>query len=122
LGTKELQKNLIEKFKIELPYMRVFNGKQHAMESIYGNWHDLVFVESEESWTWFLQNLYRAIAHPNGLVIHTDSCKGLEVAVDNVFPGVENRECMRHLAANFGKNSKERCMPTICDQHLSLAV
>ncbi|KAM0908933.1 hypothetical protein ACQ4PT_015120 [Festuca glaucescens] len=36
VGTKELQKNLKEKFKIELPYMRVFNGKQHAMESIYG--------------------------------------------------------------------------------------
>ncbi|KAM0867898.1 hypothetical protein ACQ4PT_041702 [Festuca glaucescens] len=39
VGTKELQKNLKEKFKIELPYMRVFNGKQHVMESIYGNWH-----------------------------------------------------------------------------------
>ncbi|KAM0923537.1 hypothetical protein ACQ4PT_005477 [Festuca glaucescens] len=35
VGTKELQKNLKEKFKIELPYMRVFNGKQHAMGSIY---------------------------------------------------------------------------------------
>ncbi|KAM0905549.1 hypothetical protein ACQ4PT_017300 [Festuca glaucescens] len=37
VGTKEFQKNLKEKFKIELPYMRVFNGKQRAMESIYGN-------------------------------------------------------------------------------------
>ncbi|XP_071681905.1 uncharacterized protein [Lolium perenne] len=203
VGTKELQKKLKEKFKIEVPYMRVFNGKQHAMDSIYGNWqesfkllysfkgevektspgsivdidhhtveytlrgmtmtkecfrrvfvcfeacrrgflegcrpylaidatfltgrfkgqlvaacavdgHNFVFpvaygvieAESEESWTWFLQNLRRAIAHPNGLVIHTDACKGLEVAVDNVFPGVEHRECMRHLAANFGKKFK----------------
>jgi transposase-like protein len=48
----------------------------------------------------------RAIAHPNGLVIHTDACKGLEVAVDNVFPGVEHRECMCHLAANFVKKYK----------------
>ncbi|XP_014753895.1 uncharacterized protein LOC106865993 [Brachypodium distachyon] len=31
VGTKELQKNIKDKFKIELPYMRVFNGKQHAM-------------------------------------------------------------------------------------------
>jgi len=203
VGTKELQKNIREKFKIDLPYMRVFNGKQKAMESIYGNWHegfqllysfkaevertspgsiveidhhtveytvkgetrtkecfrrafvcfeacrlgflagcrpylaiDATFLtgrfkgqlvaacavdahnfvfpvaygvletESEESWTWFLQNLHRAIAHPNGLVIHTDACKGLEVAVDKVFPGVEHRECMRHLAANFVKKFK----------------
>ncbi|KAM0829243.1 hypothetical protein ACQ4PT_067001 [Festuca glaucescens] len=35
VGTKELQKKLKEKFKIEVPYMRVFNGKQHAMDSIY---------------------------------------------------------------------------------------
>jgi hypothetical protein len=40
VGTKELQKKLKEKFKIDLPYMRVFNGRQHAMESIYGNWHE----------------------------------------------------------------------------------
>ena len=53
-----------------------------------------------------LQNLRRAIAHPNGLVIHTDACKGLEVVVDNVFPGVEHRECFRHLAANFVKKFK----------------
>jgi len=37
VGAKELQKNIKDKFKIELPYMRVFNGKQHAMDSIYGN-------------------------------------------------------------------------------------
>ncbi|KAM0893020.1 hypothetical protein ACQ4PT_025377 [Festuca glaucescens] len=35
VGAKELQKNIKDKFKIELPYMRVFNGKQQAMDSIY---------------------------------------------------------------------------------------
>jgi hypothetical protein len=40
VGTKELQKSLKENFKIELPYMRVFNGKQHTIESIYGNWQE----------------------------------------------------------------------------------
>ncbi|KAM0876912.1 hypothetical protein ACQ4PT_035850 [Festuca glaucescens] len=42
VGTKELQKKLKEKFKIEVPYMRAFNGKQHAMDSIYV---DPAFVE-----------------------------------------------------------------------------
>jgi hypothetical protein len=28
--------------------------------------------------------------------------------VDNVFPGVEHRECMCHLAANFGKKFKRK--------------
>ncbi|XP_035817447.1 uncharacterized protein [Zea mays] len=60
-------------------------------------------AESEESWKWFLQNLRVVIGIPHGLVIHTDACKGLETAVEEVFPGVEHRECMRHLAANFGK-------------------
>ena len=63
-------------------------------------------TESKDSWFWFLQNLCRAIAHPNGLVIHTDACKDLDVVMDNVFPGVEDREGIRHLAANFGKKFK----------------
>ncbi|KAM0908489.1 hypothetical protein ACQ4PT_015411 [Festuca glaucescens] len=36
VGAKELQKNIKDKFKIQLPYMRVFNGKQQVMDSIYG--------------------------------------------------------------------------------------
>ncbi|KAE8818363.1 hypothetical protein D1007_03805 [Hordeum vulgare] len=35
VGPKKLQKNIKDKFKIDLPYMRLFNGKQHAMDSIY---------------------------------------------------------------------------------------
>ena len=63
-------------------------------------------VESEESWTWFLQNLRDLIGYPSGLVIQTDACKGLETAVEAVFPGVEHRECMRHLVQNFTKKFK----------------
>ena len=44
-------------------------------------------VESEESWDWFLQQLRNIIGTPSGLVIHTDACKGLETAVEIVFPG-----------------------------------
>uniref|UniRef100_A0A452XN73 Uncharacterized protein n=1 Tax=Aegilops tauschii subsp. strangulata TaxID=200361 RepID=A0A452XN73_AEGTS len=35
VGPKELQKNIKDKFKVDLPYMRLFNGKQHSMDSIY---------------------------------------------------------------------------------------
>ena len=63
-------------------------------------------VESNESWTWFMERLRGVIGHPEGLVIHMDACKGLENVVDVVFPGVEHRECMRHLATNFMKKFK----------------
>jgi len=63
-------------------------------------------VESEESWTWFLQKLHDVIGSPRGLAIHTDACKGLETAVEAVFPEAEHRECMRHLVTNFKKKYK----------------
>uniref|UniRef100_A0A452ZR89 Transposase MuDR plant domain-containing protein n=1 Tax=Aegilops tauschii subsp. strangulata TaxID=200361 RepID=A0A452ZR89_AEGTS len=43
VGPKELQKNIKDKFKIDLPYIRLFSGKQHAMDSIYGNWLQALF-------------------------------------------------------------------------------
>ena len=86
-----------------------FRGQLVAATAIDAhNWlfpvaYGVLEAESTESWKWFLQNLRHMIGFPNGLVIHTDACKGLEIAVDQVFPGVEHRECMRHLVANFGK-------------------
>ncbi|KAK1617284.1 hypothetical protein QYE76_022801, partial [Lolium multiflorum] len=89
-----------------------FKGQLVAATAVDGhNWmfpvaYGVLEVESEESWTWFLQNLRDLIGHPPGLVIHTDACKGLESAVEAVFPGVEHRECMRHLVQNFTKKFK----------------
>ena len=53
-----------------------------------------------------MQRLREVIGHPEGLVIHTGASEGLENVVDVVFPGVEHRECMRHLATNFTKKFK----------------
>ena len=81
-----------------------WRGQLAAASAVDGhNWlfpvaFGVLEVESEESWVWFLQQLRNIIGTPSGLVIHTDACKGLETAVEIVFPGVEHRECMRHLA------------------------
>jgi transposase-like protein len=38
---------------------------------------------------------------PDGLVISSDMQKGLQNAIENVYPLAEHRECMRHLFSNF---------------------
>jgi len=203
LGATALLGKLFEKYKIKIPYMRIFNARERALDRINGSWkesfqllytfkaevemaspgsvveidkhtvpfktkgksfekecfrrafvcfkacwqgfldgcrpylavdathltgrwrgqlvsasavdgHNWLFpvafgvveAESEESWVWFLQQLRNIIGTSPGLAIHTDACKGLESAVDIVFPGVEHRECMRHLAQNFKKKFK----------------
>ncbi|KAK1599247.1 hypothetical protein QYE76_016771, partial [Lolium multiflorum] len=76
------------RFKGQLVVATAVDGHNWMFPVAYG----VLEVESEESWTWFLQNLRDLIGHPPGLVIHTDACKGLESAVEAVFPGVEHRE------------------------------
>ena len=40
VGPSELQKNLKKKYGLAVPYMRVFYGKQMALDNIYGKWVD----------------------------------------------------------------------------------
>ena len=40
IGVRQLQKNLKKKYGLEVPYMRVFYGKQMALDNIYGKCTD----------------------------------------------------------------------------------
>ncbi|CAH1443875.1 unnamed protein product [Lactuca virosa] len=87
-----------------------FNGVLAAATSIDGNngmfpvAYGVLEAENTKSWTWFLASLKKAIGTPNGLVISSDMQKGLELAITQVYPNIEHRECIRHLCSNFKKH------------------
>lgn len=60
-------------------------------------------TETKENWTWFMEQLGKAIGPLPRLAVCTDACKGLEAAVKHVFPWAEQRECFRHLMENMKK-------------------
>ena len=86
-----------------------YSGQLASATSVDGhNWlyyvaYGVFDSETEDNWVWFMQQLRKAVGCPEGLVISTDACKGLEKAVDKAFPEAEHRECMRHLYSNFMK-------------------
>ncbi|KAI3795072.1 hypothetical protein L1987_37716 [Smallanthus sonchifolius] len=87
-----------------------FNGVLVAATSVDGNnsifpvAYGVLESENKSSWIWFLELLKKAIGTPNGLVISSDMQKGFEVAITQVYPSVEHRECIRHLYSNFKKH------------------
>ena len=50
-----------------------------------------------------MEQLAKALGPVEHLAIYIDACKGLEAAVKQVFPRVEQRECFRHLMENMKK-------------------
>ena len=40
LGPTTLHGKLFEKYKIEIPYMRIFNAREKALDRINGQWND----------------------------------------------------------------------------------
>jgi transposase-like protein len=50
-----------------------------------------------------MEQLSKVIGPLDKLAVCTDACKGLEVAVAQVWPHCEKRECFRHLMENMKK-------------------
>jgi hypothetical protein len=65
--------------------------------------YGFIASETEDNWTWFMNQLKIAIGDLPLLALCTNACKGLENAVKNVFPNAEQRECFFHLMKNFVK-------------------
>ncbi|KAL7608557.1 hypothetical protein Lser_V15G12744 [Lactuca serriola] len=65
----------------------------------------IVCVEIKENWMWFLELLRDdlKLGMGTGFTLMYDQHKGLMVAVKDVLPCVENRQCARHIVANFKK-------------------
>jgi hypothetical protein len=64
---------------------------------------DFFEYETKQSWTWFLQQLRKAIGEPPLLTISSDACVGLTNSVKEIFPHAERRECFRYLMQNYIK-------------------
>jgi hypothetical protein len=84
-----------------------WNGQLAACNALDGhNWMFPVAIgifqsETEASWTWFMMQLKRCIGLVSPLAVHTDACKGLENAVNNIFLHSEQRECFGHMWMNI---------------------
>lgn len=86
-----------------------WNGQLAAAIALDGNnWMFPVAVglfqsETEAHWTWFMNQLHRAIGPMQPLAICTYASKGLINAVKNVFIHAEKRECFGHMWLNLIK-------------------
>ncbi|XP_020092829.1 uncharacterized protein LOC109713241 [Ananas comosus] len=97
--------HLQEKYRGVLISATSIDGNKSIFPVVFG----AVESENSNSWEWFLHGLKAAIGESEGLVFSSDRQKGLDEAVQVVYPRVEHRECMRHLYANFKKKFRGDC-------------
>jgi hypothetical protein len=50
-------------------------------------------TETQDNWTWSMENLRKAIRDPPLLAVSSDACKGLANAVNAMFAHIEQKEC-----------------------------
>ena len=54
---------------------------------------DFFYGETTDNWTWFMQQLQKAIRNSPHLAASSDACKGQENAVKKVYAWAEHKEC-----------------------------
>ncbi|KAK8609691.1 hypothetical protein V6N13_093107 [Hibiscus sabdariffa] len=66
--------------------------------------------ESTDSWSWFLSLVSTDLGMEDGFgyTIISDQHKGLEVAINDILPRVEHRNCARHVYANWSGRKREK--------------
>ncbi|XP_019185976.1 PREDICTED: uncharacterized protein LOC109180722 [Ipomoea nil] len=72
----------------------------------------VVEIENSSSWTWFL-NLLKTdlkIVDSTQWTLMSDQQKGLANVIQELFPGVEHRNCARHVHANWSKKHKGKVL------------
>ncbi|GMN54174.1 hypothetical protein TIFTF001_023304 [Ficus carica] len=67
----------------------------------------IVLSESNESWKWFFEKLRDSIGTRESLAIVADRHKGIEYAVNLVYPDAAFGICVQHLAANLKTRYKD---------------
>ncbi|WVZ98256.1 hypothetical protein U9M48_043721 [Paspalum notatum var. saurae] len=87
-------------WNVHLPAATAIDGHNWMFPIAFGFFDS----ETKENWIWFVQQLGKALGPMPRLAVCTDACKGLETAVEKVFPWCEQRECFRHLMEDMKRN------------------
>jgi hypothetical protein len=82
-----------------LPSATIVDGPNWMFPVTFGFFE----YETKESWTWFLQQLRKAIGEPPLLAMSSNPCVELTNLVKEIFPHAERRECFKHLMQNYIK-------------------
>ncbi|XP_071726878.1 uncharacterized protein [Rutidosis leptorrhynchoides] len=114
VSVAEIRRWLVKTYNVEVPYMRVFSGKEQAYTDMYACSNGFLagccpYISLDAC---HLKGKFNGVlAAATGVdgnnsiyPVAYDMQKGLEVAITQVYPNVEHRECIRHLCSNFKKH------------------
>ena len=73
-------------------------------------------VEDELSWTWFLNELKKAIGCPEDCMIISDRHLGIKAAMEKVYPDVPHGYCVFHMAQNIKNDYKRKYVSLLFKQ------